>query len=294
MGEIDKMFERIKLDFSPENMEKLSKNAYNDDRNYPECFSNWFPHIIDFGYFNHAEVISNQIFTWEETEVMHESETIKGVKWEKLNKILKPTLDKMLPYKVYNIKNGCFSNKFDFKTCLATREDLAEQLWKINYQSGMFETGGYTELVVREYIPYEYKEVPTIYDGMPLREELRVFYNLDKKKIEYIVDYWDYDYCYDNIHSITDKIIFNWFHNKTAGRNESHKLKLEQMETTVCEKINTLKYDDTLKGIWSIDFMLSDNKIYLIDMARGCRSAYWDVNKLSSETREEFEIEIKG
>ena len=30
------------------------------------------------------------------------------------------------------------------------------------------------------------------------------------------------------------------------------------------------------------------NKIYLIDMARGFRSAYWDINKLSSLTREKL------
>ena len=181
----------------------------------------------------------------------------------------------MNKYTVYNIKNGCFSNKFDFKTCLATKEDLAQQLLKINYQSCMFETGGYTELVVREYIPYEYKEVPTIYNGMPLREEVRIFYNMDTKKIEYTVDYWDYDYCYENLADKTDKIIFDWFHNKIAGRTENHKLKLKQMESTIREKINTLKFDEQLKGIWSIDFMLYDDKIYLIDMARGFRSAYW-------------------
>ena len=274
MEELDKFFEKMKLNLTPEYFDELSKNCYKDDREYPECFGNWYPHIIDFGYFSHAEIISHQIFTWEETEIMCKDESFDKIDWDKINEILKPTLDKMEPYKVYNIKNGCFSNKFDFKTCLATKEDLAKQLWKINYQSSLFETGGYTELVVREYIPFEHKEVPTIYNGMPLREEVRVFYNLDEKKIEYIVDYWDYDYCYDNIHDITDKIIFNWFHNKTAGRPESHRLKLEQIKTTICEKINTLKFDSKLSGIWSIDFMWHDNKLYLIDMARGCRSAY--------------------
>ena len=56
--------------------------------------------------------------------------------------------------------------------------------------------------------------------------------------------------------------------------------KLQEIEN----KINTLKFDDKLKGIWSIDFMQSDTgKIYLIDMARGFRSAYWDPNKLKNK-----------
>lgn len=293
MEELDKFFNKIKLDFTQEHFDELSRKCYKEDREYPECFGNWYPHILDFGYFSHAEIIAHQVFTWEETEVICKDESFDKVDWNRINEILKPTLDKMKPYKIYNIKNGCFSNKFDFKTCLATKEDLAQQLWKINQQSSLFETGGYTELVVREYIPFEHKEVPTIYNGMPLREEVRVFYNLDKKKIEYIVDYWDYDYCYGNIYDITDKIVFNWFHNKTAGRPESHSLKLEQIKTTICEKINTLKFDDKLTGIWSIDFMWHDNKLYLIDMARGFRSAYWNIDKLSDETKEEIKNENK-
>ena len=43
--------------FTPEYMEELSHKCYEDDRNYPENFSNWYPHILDFGYFKCADVI---------------------------------------------------------------------------------------------------------------------------------------------------------------------------------------------------------------------------------------------
>lgn len=282
MSDLFDAISKIAQRYTPEYLKELAKRAYDDDRNYLENFSNWYPYIIDFGHFKHSEIISNQIFTFEEVEIMRETDNIDKVNWDKINEIITPTLNKMQDYKLYNIKNGCFSNKFDFNTCLATKKNLAKQLWKINYQSSMFETGGYTELVVREIIPYNKKETPTIYNGMPLRTEVRVFYNMDTKQIEYIVDYWDYNYCYESISgNKTDSIIFDWFHNNTM-----HKSKFNMITEYIYKNISTLKFNSRLKGIWSIDFMYVDNTIeddlyiYLIDMARGERSAYWDPNKL--------------
>ncbi len=272
--------------YTPEYFEELSKNSYKEDRNYPENFSNWYFHIKDFGKFKTAKIINNQIFTWQETEIMRETDNISNVNWNKINLILKPTLDKMNNSKLYSIKNGCFSNKFDFSTCITDKDHLAENLWKLNYVSSMYDTGGYTELVVRELIPYNRQITPIIYNGMPLRTELRVFYNIDKKKIEYVTDYWDYDYCYENLHNITDKIVFKWFH-----QQDSTIERLEYITDYIYKNIHGLEFDDTLKGIWSIDFMLCTdcedygnyNGIYLIDMARGFRSAYWDNNKIGGD-----------
>ena len=140
----------------------------------------------NFGNFKHADIISNQIFTLEDIKVMQETDNINKVNWNKINEILKPSLDKMDSNKLYNIKNGCYSNKFDFNTSIASKDNLAEQLWKINYQSTMYDTGGYTELVIRDLIYSDPREIPTIYNGMPLQEEIRVCYNMDLKQIEYI------------------------------------------------------------------------------------------------------------
>lgn len=280
--------------FTPEYLKELAKKSYIDDRIYPENFSNWYPHIIDFGRFDHADIISNQVFTFEEVQEMQKTDEYSKVKWNILNKILKPTLEKMDRNTIYSIKNGCFSNKFDFTTSLATSGDLAQQLWKINYMSSMFETGGYTELVVRKYIPCDTEHCLTIYNGMPLRTEVRVFYNMETKKIEYAVDYWDYNYCVDNIRNLNDRIIFDVFHNKTGIKVTDHQEMYEKVLGTIEEWIDTLKFDDTLKGVWSIDFMQSDTgKIYLIDMARGFRSAYWNMNRLKSDTRKKLNEEMK-
>lgn len=289
MSEFSDIMDKISMSFKDIDFEALAKKSYQEDREYPENFSNWYPHIKDFGYFKTAEIISNQILTFEETEVLKEEYPDK-VDWDKLNKILEPTTSKMKPNKLYNLKNGCFSNKFDFDTCIVTKENIARKLYDINYMSSMYGTGGFTEVVVREYLPYDSTETPTIYNGMPLREEIRVFYNMDTKEIEYMIDYWDYNYCYKGIHTKTDKIVFDYFHNQFGNKIPNHQDNLYEIKQEIENNINTLEFDDELKGIWSIDFMyipesLHNNYkgIYLIDMARGYRSAYWDPSKLKSK-----------
>ena len=71
MEKFEQTLKEIEIkEFTPERLEQLSKKAYSEDRQYPENFSNWYTHIKDFGYFSHANIISNQIFTWEETEII--------------------------------------------------------------------------------------------------------------------------------------------------------------------------------------------------------------------------------
>ena len=274
----------IKL-FSKEELQEISRDNYNEDREYPENFSNWYKHILDFGDFKHTEVVANQIFTFDESEFMRKEDNINKVDWGTMNDILKPTLDRLDSMSVYNIKNGTFSNKFDFSTCMTTKRDLAENLWKINYVSAMYDTGGYTELVVRKPLPFCLDtENPTIYNGMPLREEVRVFYNMETKQVEYSVDYWDYEYCRSNIGSISDGIVFDWFHNKYGDREINHIKKVNELETRIQTMICNLKFDGELEGVWSIDFLWvkETDEIYLIDMARGFRSAYWNPENIAS------------
>lgn len=279
--------------YTPEYMEQLSRQCYKEDREYPENFSNWYPHIKEFGKFKHSNIIAHQIFTYEELKILQKYEALKDVNWEEYEQVLKPTLDKLDEYKLYNIKNGCFSNKFEFNTCITTKQDLAKNFWKIEYSSACYDTGGHTELVVREYIPYDISKTLTIYNGMPLRTEVRIFYNMLTQKIEYIEDYWNYDYCIDNIHNITDNIVFSCFHNNIVSKAPiytlNHSVELDKVINYIKDNIHTLQFDNTLAQmypIWSIDFMYDNCKddVYLIDMARGYRSAYWDPNKLNKQT----------
>lgn len=268
-NDIAEMMKRFTSKITPEYLEELERNCYEDDRKYPENFSNWYPCIKDFGNFKHAEIVSNQIFTFEESHIMRETDKIDDVDWEQWLKILWPTIEKMKTGTLYNIKNGCFSNKFNFDKCLCIKKDLVRKFYDINYYSTMYETGGYTEIVVREYIPCDLDHTITIYNGMPLRTEVRVFYNMDTKEIEYMVDYWDYDYCSKHITKLNDKLLFDLFHNKSNIPLTDHSIELNKVMKFIEDNINTLKIEG-LKGIWSIDFMYDRdlNNVYLIDMAR--------------------------
>lgn len=275
-------FDKIKLSMANIDWDELAKESYMQDRHYPENWSNWYPHILNFGKFKTVAIISNQILTLDETKVFEE-EHIDEVDFNKIAEILKPTLDKMEPHKVYSLKNGCFSDKFNFELSLVTKDTLAEKLWKLNYDSHLYDTGGFTEIVVRDLIPNTISEDNLcIYNGMPLKEEIRVFYDMNTKNIKYLVDYWDYEYCVENIRNKTDKVIFDYFHNKIGNRPDNHYDELYKIISRIEQDINTLEFDSELDGIWSIDFLYNkyDDNIYLIDMARGFRSAYFDNNKI--------------
>ena len=71
--DLDKLLSKVSKQLTPEYFDELAKKCYVDDREYPENFSNWYKHIIDFGNFKHADIISNQIFTLEDIKVMQET-----------------------------------------------------------------------------------------------------------------------------------------------------------------------------------------------------------------------------
>lgn len=174
------------------------------------------------------------------------------------------------------VKNGAFSNKFDFHTCSIRCNplELTRSIIEINYASLMFDTGGNTEIVIRERIPFDERMTYTIYNGMPLRNEYRVFYDFDNRKALYVVNYWDWDYCHDAIsRNVTDKIIYEKVYNRLA---EHYVHNREKVMAMVEEHMKNVE----LTGIWSVDILEDEcHDFWLIDMALGYRSAYWNPEK---------------
>jgi hypothetical protein len=106
---------------------------------------------------------------------------------------------------------------------------------------------------------------------MPLQNEYRVFYDFDSKQPLYIVNYWDWGYCHDAIsRNITDKLVYECYY----GRILEH---YEENKDMVMEYVDKhMKNVTGLKGIWSVDIMEANGRFWLIDMAVGYDSAYWD------------------
>lgn len=263
-----------KLDFLPEfskeYLEECRKHYMESMKNNPNNFSYWFPRIKDCGLniprsvvFDIPEDIMNCFFF----ERPSDSETIKNFFEEKI----KPEWKDFFGTSEIFIKNGCFSNKFDFSTCRSENkiEKVIDSFSNIQYKSFMNDTMGNTEMVIREFIEPDEEWSKTIYNGMPLRPEIRVFYDFDEKKVLYSVNYWDWDYCHDRIcEDENDKEIYEEVYPKLQDFINLNKNLVENVVNSYMENV-------VLQGKWSIDMMYSQGKWWLIDMALARQSAYW-------------------
>ena len=179
------------------------------------------------------------------------------------------------------MKNGGFSNKYQFSDCIpgADEVQLALNLINMNYAALCVGADGFTEVCLRELIPYNEEKIPCIYHGMPLRPEFRVFYDFDRRQPLYVANYWDWDYCHDAIcRSYTDKIVYEACYTPLLDQYNLLKDRVVEMVASDMKNVSGLS------GIWSVDVLYCEpqehNKEYegfwLIDMAIGPRSAYWN------------------
>lgn len=190
-----------------------------------------------------------------------------------------PVIKEHFPSGDVFIKNGCFSDKYVFgKAChvkdSSDVKQLISHIFRIQSDSLCVESYGNLEMVVREYIP-AVPGTPTIYHGMPLRPEIRVFYDFDYHQYLYAVNYWQWEECHDYICSHPeDAMVYQMKYPKLNQRTAD--LLIRHMER-ICRTMDSV---EGLTGIWSVDFILEDDRIWLIDMAQGYRSTYWDKEKI--------------
>ena len=280
---------------SQEELQKAHETYMDYLKNNPNNFSYWFSHIEGLkkaGLSIPKSItlpISEQLYKSFYTEEEAKSDTERVDLW--VMETLIPVVRKKFPgEKKFFIKNGCFSNKFRFSSnCLIQdindKETLIRHICSIQYESLCLGTDGNLEIVVREYI--EPKEnTPTIYQGMPLRPELRLFYNFDKHQILYAVNYWDWNYCHDAICVVpfeTERSADADIYETAYPQLDADTWRLYDIHRPIIEKalstVNTLKMPGDNPNIWSVDFMLEEDKCWLIDMAQGWRSAYWNHKK---------------
>ena len=125
------------------------------------------------------------------------------------------------------------------------------------------------EIVFREFIQPQ-KGTQTIYNGMPFRPEMRVFYDFDKHSYCYAVNYWDWDYCHERIaENAHDKEVYEAVYPELKDLYEYRKSYFLPRILSGFRRVN-------LSGVWSADFILDEHRAWFIDMAVANRSAYWD------------------
>lgn len=190
--------------------------------------------------------------------------------------------------KEYFVKTGTYSSKFDFRNAYVHGEkevrELGEYLLYIHFSAlqmasplcskQIYGVSTTNEWAVREFIP-DKESNPTIYKGMPLHTEYRVFVDFDTKQIIGVAPYWHpevmekrfgHEEDSNSPHQIHDYIVFKAHEDVMMQRYETN-------VDTVCDHIETMLPDIELNGQWSIDIMQNGNEFWIIDMALAQNSA---------------------
>lgn len=195
----------------------------------------------------------------------------------------------------YFIKTGTYSSKFEFRNAHITGakevQEIGEYLLFIHHQAlcraqydlsalnqpicyGVSTTN---EWCVREFIK-DKDGRPTIYNGMPLHTEYRVFVDFDLKTVLGIHPYWDPKVMKDRFDNYEDADTPKMIHDAVTYRMCEHIL-MEQFESNkdkVCEHLQKVVASTTgMTGQWSIDIMQNGDDFWFIDMATADRSAFY-------------------
>lgn len=255
-------------------------------RTNPNNFSYWFPHVASLDgkgiSVPHSEVVPVPTDVLNAFFMEKEDDAEKVNKW--VTEAVAPVISEKFPAGKLFIKNGCFSGKIRFsESCLIEDPSdivtLTKHISNIQYDSLCLDTCGNLEMVLREYIEPE-PDTPTIYHGMPLRPEVRIFYNFDSHRYLYAANYWDWKECHDGIcrHKEDGEVYENIYpslREKLARRLIKHLPSILR----ALDSVDTLKMPNNIYNIWSVDFILEEDRAWLIDMAVAWHSAYWNKEK---------------
>lgn len=263
----------------------------------PNDFAAYWPHVEGVNPFSPIKSVIVKVPL--ELIVSIYNSDISQDEFEKLNDYfvdqVKSTLDLSKPIFV---KTGDYSDKFDFSNPLIQPgESLAEHAVNVMYGAAMT-AGGCDTFVFREYITST-KEETTIYNGMPLRRELRWFVDFDNKEILGFSNYWHEKYmtrlvgndlsvdeAYEEARNKLKDGVAEWKKEKLEDYINWYYWHLENQSIyrkLMYETKNQVEYlvkNATLTGKWSVDVMEVDSKHYLIDMAKMEQSALVDVMEI--------------
>lgn len=191
----------------------------------------------------------------------------------------------------YFVKTGLYSSKFDFRNAhvVGAKEvdELGEYLLYIQHQASCMAgplmrpcsigTATTNEWVVREYIP-DCEGNTTIYKGLPLRTEYRVFVDVDEVMVLGVVPYWEptlmkkrfaHEPDANSPHQVHDYITFTANEPRLTQRFEQNK---ERVSEEVARLLPGMR-EAGLTGQWSLDIMQNGDDFYAIDMATAETSA---------------------
>lgn len=213
----------------------------------------------------------------------------------------------------YFLKTGVFSGKFQFANAHCTEpKEVGQYLHVINNFAMTVGGGESVDIAVRDYIGND--TAPTVYNGMPLRCEYRVFVDFgdntaaaDAEPFSYATlahqfadpsttssytprilgttQYWHKRVIRQHFAQCADPAVAGYsgaaladketFYNYEDTLDHEFVTHLPAVEHGINQLLPALR-DQGFRGQWSIDVMVEGDSLYLIDMALMCESALVD------------------
>lgn len=258
----------------------------------PNTMSNWLfaiKEVVDqtnFFKIPRTRIIKVPLALLQSTRV-YEYQDLSPLSLEIINRYAQKVFDLNLEND-YFIKTGTFSSKFDFRNAKVTKgqevTELGSYLWFIQHQASQFASplnnrvvygvSSNNEWVVREFID-DKEDNPTIYNGLPLHTEYRVFVDFDTEEIIGISPYWEPSVMKEHFLELGSLNDVQKQHDYINYINHEETLmkRYEENKSLVVSEVSKLLKDCKLKGQWSIDVMQNGSDFWLIDMARASESA---------------------
>ena len=259
------------LDMSAEAQEIRKIERFNEADSCPENISNWLPKIV-------KTVNSESPFKIPKTKIIKLD--IDWWSWLRSDRYAEEDIRKFNEYLIAELKNekipfplfmksGIFGHKFDFeRTLVKNDQEVGLKFLDLYYESMMLGADNTNEAAFREFV-FNKDNRNTIYNGLPLNTEFRVFYDYDEEKVIGIANYWQPKIMEK---ALKGKELKTYLAEKANIVNE-YDLRKEFVASEIGKQMRSCV---GLSGKWSIDIMKVDEEYWLIDMARMEKSALVD------------------
>lgn len=251
----------------------------------------WLPPLVEGLY-------GNKFFKVPDTKILHVPITmlqLTRLGFETLNPVTKEIVNRYCKkvfqldeHGDYFIKTGTYSSKYEFRNAHIHEpkevDEMGEYFLFLNHLTcsmaaptnnrSFYGANTTNEWVVREYIK-DKEGNPTIYNGLPLHTEYRVFVDFDTKEILGVSPYWRSDVMRGKFKEVSspqerhDYVVY-MMHEDVLNKRYN-----ESVQTVLNELKKVIPHVE-LSGQWSVDVMRNGDDYYIIDMALAERSALND------------------
>ena len=257
----------------------------------PNSMGFWFPPLVEGLY-------GSAFFKVPDTKILRVPITmlqLTRLGFETLNPVTKEIVNRYCQkvfhldgYEDYFIKTGTYSSKYEFRNAHIHNpkeiNEMGEYFLFLNHLTCLmagslnsrccYGANTTNEWVVREYIK-DKENNPTIYNGLPLHTEYRVFVDFDTKEILGASPYWRSDVMKNEFKKVSspqerhDYVVYKMHEDILNQRYH------ESVQTVLAELKKVIPRIE-LTGQWSVDVMRNGNDYYIIDMALAENSALND------------------